>query len=313
MMKSLKQVKRTKTYRLEKTCSEMEQYQFTDPSEQYSTATSSFMATKRSPKPSTPEVEFPTSPQLLFGEEILHFSHPQHPLSKMDLPDLFNCVGCREYGSGKRFVCQQCDFQMHDFCALAPPALKAHPFHSQHSLLFHSKPVKSGKGTKSKCDVCGKPTKGCGFLCTACAFNMHPCCAMLNTEIEYPPHPHTLRLMPATPASADPASSAVSCAECKKRKSGKVYRCTVCDYHLHAQCAKAKINGLLANGIRLPDKPSVLAAAARVASQVVIEFIGGLVEGIGESVGDVLVQNIAKGAPPNNANINAPTPKPRYK
>lgn len=53
----------------------------------------------------------------------------------------------------------------------------------------------------------------------------------------------------------------------------------------------------------------MLAAAARVASQVVIEFIGGLVEGIGESVGDVLVQNIAKG---NNAPANA-TPKPRYK
>jgi len=55
----------------------------------------------------------------------------------------------------------------------------------------------------------------------------------------------------------------------------------------------------------------VLAAAARVASQVVIEFIGGLVEGIGESVGDVLVQNIAKG----NATVSPAnaSPKPRYK
>nr|KYP44656.1 hypothetical protein KK1_033867 [Cajanus cajan] len=209
---------------------------------------------------------------------------------------------------------------MHDFCALAPPALKAHPLHSQHSLLFHSKPGKSGMGTKSKCDVCGKPTKGFAFLCTACAFHMHPCCAMLTTEMEYPRHPHTLRLMPTPSNAPDPAS--FTCAECKRRRSGKVYRCTVCDYHLHALCAKAKINGLLANGISLPDKPSVLSSAARVASQVVIEFIGGLVEGIGESVGDVLVQNIAKGRPgggpppPTTSTTILPStanPKPRYK
>ncbi|KAG5076144.1 hypothetical protein JHK82_054839 [Glycine max] len=299
MMKSLKQVRKTRSYKLERSSSAME-YQITSPSDHhYSTG----YVTKKSPPP-PPHVEFPTSPQLIFGEEILHFSHPQHPLSMVDLPDLFNCVGCKEYGSGKRFVCQQCDFQLHDFCALAPPALKAHPFHSQHSVLFHSKPVKSGMA-KSKCDVCGKPTKGFGFLCTACAFQMHPCCAMLNNEIEYPAHSHTLRMLPTT--VPDPASFV--CGECKKRRSGKVYRCTVCEYHLHAVCAKTKINGLQANGIRPPEKSSVLAAAARVASQVVIEFIGGLVEGIGESVGDVLVQNIAKG---NNAPANA-TPKPRYK
>ena len=136
-MKSLKQVRKTRSYKLERSSSAME-YQITSPSDHhYSTG----YVTKKSPPP-PPHVEFPTSPQLIFGEEILHFSHPQHPLSMVDLPDLFNCVGCKEYGSGKRFVCQQCDFQLHDFCALAPPALKAHPFHSQHSVLFHSKPGK---------------------------------------------------------------------------------------------------------------------------------------------------------------------------
>lgn len=84
-------------------------------------------------------VEFPTSPQVIYGEEIVNFSHPQHPLIQLELPDLYTCAGCKEYGSGKRFVCQQCDFQVHDFCALAPAALKAHPLHSQHLILFHSK------------------------------------------------------------------------------------------------------------------------------------------------------------------------------
>ncbi|KAK7411988.1 hypothetical protein VNO78_03433 [Psophocarpus tetragonolobus] len=306
MLKSLKQVRKTRTYKLEKSSSPTMEYQFTAPSDQlYSTS----YVTKKSPPPA---VEFPTSPQLIFGEEILHFSHPQHPLSMVDLPDLFNCVGCKEFGSGKRFVCQQCDFQLHDFCALAPPALKAHPFHSQHSMMFHSKPGRTGMAAKLKCDVCGKPTKGFAFLCTACAFQMHPCCAMLNTEMEYPSHPHTLRMLPTT-SSTVPDQGSFGCGECKKRRSGKVYRCTVCEYHLHAVCAKSKINGLQANGIRPPQKPSVLAAAARVASQVVIEFIGGLVEGIGESVGDVLVQNIAKGNNPPPTATPTANPTPRFK
>lgn len=311
MMRKQKKVeKKTNTFLLEK--SPTKEYQITAPShddQYYSKVTT--IVTKKSPPP----IEFPTSPQLIFGEEIIHFSHPQHPLSMVDLPDLFICVGCKEYGSGKRFLCQQCNYQLHDFCALAPPALKAHPFHSQHAMLFHSKPVKSGK-TKSKCDVCGKPTKGYTFLCTACAFQMHPCCAMLNTEIEFPNHPHTLKLTHSTTTTGATTntdlSNTIVCNECKKRRSGKVYRCTVCNYNLHAFCAKNKVNGLQANGIRLPEKPSVLSAAAKVASQVVIEFIGGFVEGIGESMGEVLVQNITKGGNGTltSANNNTTT-KPR--
>lgn len=86
----------------------------------------------------SPSLEFPTS-QLIVGEERLHFGHPQHPLSQVILPDLFTCAGCKEYGAGKRFICQLCDFQLHDFCALAPPALMNHPFHIQHQLVFYSK------------------------------------------------------------------------------------------------------------------------------------------------------------------------------
>ncbi|KAI4336666.1 hypothetical protein L6164_015164 [Bauhinia variegata] len=243
-------------------------------------------------------VEFPTSPQLIFGEEILHLSHPQHPLSQVDLPDLFTCVGCREYGSGKRFLCQQCNFQLHDFCAFAPPTLKAHPLHPQHHITFHAKPVKPKGGIlKSKCDVCGKASKGYAFTCSACGFQMHPCCAMLSTEIQYPNHPHhILKLLPPTNSSSEASAANFLCGECKKRRSGsRVYHCTVCDYHLHAVCAKNMVNGLQANGIKGPEKPSMLGTAARLASQVVAEFFGGFFEGLGEGMGEVLVQNIARG------------------
>lgn len=88
----------------------------------------------------SPLREFPTSPQLISGAQFIHFGHPQHALSEIDLPDLFTCAGCKEYGSGKRFTCQQCDFQLHEFCAYAPKAPQTHPLHRQHQLLFFSKP-----------------------------------------------------------------------------------------------------------------------------------------------------------------------------
>lgn len=91
-------------------------------------------------------VEFPTSPNPTGfpGEEKLHPSHSQHPLVEVTVSDLFTCNGCKEIGSGRRFSCQQCDFQLHDFCALAPPALKSHPLHAQHQLVFYSKPKPGG-------------------------------------------------------------------------------------------------------------------------------------------------------------------------
>lgn len=94
-------------------------------------------------KAAEPIIEFPVSPDadaLLLGEGITNANHPQHRMVHVNLPNPFNCMGCKEYGAGPRFTCQQCNFELHDFCALAPPVLKAHPLHSQHQLVFASKP-----------------------------------------------------------------------------------------------------------------------------------------------------------------------------
>ncbi|KAG9128832.1 hypothetical protein Leryth_009593 [Lithospermum erythrorhizon] len=244
--------------------------------------------------------EFPTSPQPVVGEEIVHYSHLKHPLVEVTLQELFTCAGCKEYGAGKRYACQQCEFQLHDFCAFSPPTLKDHPLHGQHQLVFHAKPkqVKAGI-TWPRCDVCSKSLKGFVFRCRACNFQMHPCCAMLSHEMKLSVHQHTLKLLPptinTTSSSAD-SNPAIVCGECKKKRSGRVYRCSECnDYYLHAICAKAFLNGLQENGIYPPAKPSMISTAARVASQVVIEFIGGFLDGIGEGVGEALVQNIGRG------------------
>ncbi|KDP36722.1 hypothetical protein JCGZ_08013 [Jatropha curcas] len=265
---------------------------------------------KKSPSvqfPKTPSpIEFPTSPHLLLGEELIHSGHPQHRLFQVDLPELFTCAGCKEYGSGKRFTCQQCDFQLHEFCGLAPPLLKAHPLHMHHQLYFSSKPGKGGI-LKSKCDVCGKPAKGYSFRCNACNYQMHPCCAMLSNEINISVHPHPLKLLPAAVMSTLPngdSSGGFVCGECNRfKRSGRVYRCTVCEYHLHAVCAKNMVNGLHSNGIKV-ENSSMFGTAAKLASQVIIQFIGGIIEGIGEGVGEAFIQSIARGRRPRRRPID---------
>ncbi|XP_074263981.1 uncharacterized protein LOC141586589 [Silene latifolia] len=250
------------------------------------------------PKKPLPIIEFPVSPELdelVVGEGITNANHPQHKMVHLNLPNPFTCMGCKEYGAGPRFTCQQCNFELHDFCALAPRVLKAHPLHSQHQLLFNPKPGKGGI-LRSKCDVCGKPTRGYLFHCSACSYQLHPSCAMLSNKMKFPTHPHPLLILPASTnslLSGDPGE--LPCAECKRKRSGQVYRCTVCDYYLHAACAKNMVNGLHENGIKGLDKPSVLGVAAKIASHVVVGFMGGLIEGLGEGLGEALSQNFVKG------------------
>ncbi|XP_021836589.2 protein VACUOLELESS GAMETOPHYTES isoform X1 [Spinacia oleracea] len=241
-------------------------------------------------------IEFPVSPEADADFQITSSNHPHHRMVQVNLPNPFTCMGCKEYGAGSRFTCQQCNFELHDFCALAPPVLKAHPLHSQHQLIFTSRPAGKAGLLRSKCDVCGKSAKGYMFHCSACSFQLHPCCAMLSAKMKFPTHPHSLVILPATANSGE-----MLCSECKKRRTGKVYQCTVsvCDYCLHAVCAKSMVNGLHANGIKglENDKPNknMLGAAAKIASHVVVGLMGGLIEGIGEGLGEALSQNLLKG------------------
>ncbi|KAH9302742.1 hypothetical protein KI387_014325 [Taxus chinensis] len=227
------------------------------------------------------------------GEEIQHFSHPQHALNLIYLPYLYTCSGCKEYGAGRRYMCNQCDFDIHEFCAKAPAAV-SHPYHTQHQLIFHKQP---GGLKKSKCDVCGKTTNGFAFRCPTCNFCLHPCCSQLPNSLSFKGHPeHSLKLL-----SGSPDGSPYTCNFCNKKGTTWVYHCAPCDYYLHALCAKPVINGLEEEGIvNVPPKKSKIGRAARYASQVVQLFVDGLVEGLGEGVGDALLNNVTREIPIND-------------
>ncbi|XP_058073321.1 protein VACUOLELESS GAMETOPHYTES [Magnolia sinica] len=234
----------------------------------------------------SPSVKIISSPNPNEGDEIVHFSHPQHPLAQVHLPFVFTCMGCKEYGAGTRFQCLTCNFNLHDFCAFSPPSIQSHPLHSQHQLIFYAKP--SGF-LRSKCETCSKATKGFAFRCITCNVEMHPCCTMLYPQMDFPAHPHTMILLPA---SAIPSGdSSFFCGECQRKRSGRVYYCAICNYYIHAVCAKDMVNGLYVHGLKAPKSPSMLEAATRIATHAVREFLDGLIEGIGESVGGAIIDN----------------------
>lgn len=128
---------------------------------------------------------------------------------------------------------------------------------------------------------------------------MHPCCAKLSNEMNFDSlHQHALKILPVTPsANNGDDGPAFVCGECRGKRSGRVYKCSVpaCKYYLHLVCAKNMVNGLHANDIKRVDKPSKLASVAKTASQVFADFLGGFVEGLGEGFGEVIVTNMTRG------------------
>ncbi|XP_020269131.1 uncharacterized protein LOC109844478 isoform X2 [Asparagus officinalis] len=233
----------------------------------------------------SPPMELETMKKPTQDDDFFHFSHPYHPLVLTNLPYLFTCNGCKEHGAGKRYKCEICEFDLHDFCALAPRSLHNHPFHPQHELFFCAK-----SGGRSKCDICGKATKGYSFRCTPCGFDMHPCCATMNQQMNFPPHHHTLILLPCMANDAN-----FVCAMCRRKRSGQVYTCLPCGYYLHAICAKDMVNGLYVHGIKPHEKSNLFGNAAKVASHAILGIIGGLIEGIGEGIGEAFMNNIGRG------------------
>lgn len=129
---------------------------------------------------------------------------------------------------------------------------------------------------------------------------MHPCCATMLEKMKFPVHPHPLSLLTAattttTTAKTGSGDSSLHCELCGRKRSGQVYSCTACCYHLHAVCAKEMVNGLYVHGIKPPHQQSKFGTAARIATHAFLGIIGGLIEGIGEGIGEALVDSVTRG------------------
>ncbi|KAK9064603.1 hypothetical protein SSX86_015985 [Deinandra increscens subsp. villosa] len=106
--------------------------------------------------------------------QIQHFLH-QHVLHKVYMTSEFNCDGCNTGGSGVRYRCSPCDFDIHEQCAASCHRISS-LLHPHHLLILVNRPPDS-----RICYVCKGVTNGLSYACEfqTCQFNVHTLCIQI--------------------------------------------------------------------------------------------------------------------------------------
>ncbi|KAL8507843.1 hypothetical protein ACS0TY_018400 [Phlomoides rotata] len=189
---------------------------------------------------------------------IDHFFHEGHPLKPVDSDKQFLCDGCKTLGTGKRYRCNGCDFDLHDYCRTCPRLLSS--FMHPHSLTLVFRRPQQSRQINRICDVCRDPVEGMFFRCKECEFDVHPVCTKLPEKLNHAlhsTHPLTLQSSNLVPKF---------CAVCKNSCQGWQYRCEICNFDIHLGCVLAPVipcvqhekisqRGLPLFGQRIPFRP----------------------------------------------------------
>ncbi|XP_026416221.1 uncharacterized protein LOC113311619 [Papaver somniferum] len=181
-------------------------------------------------------------------QPLRHFTHP-HVLIKEDVLDQavyenneFVCDGCATLGTGARYHCKQCAFDLHEVCTTCPEYLTSY-IHPNHPL----ERIWEGPGTDygqwRPCNVCGDQVKGLFYKCASGAANryddgrheffIHPLCSKLELQVRHAiDQNHPLKLQ-SVPVIRD-----AWCAICRNLVSSSSwsYRCDPCGINIHPQC-----------------------------------------------------------------------------
>jgi hypothetical protein len=112
-------------------------------------------------------------------KEITHLSHP-HILVLESAEEPYQCDGCKEVGFGPCFKCEQCNFNLHEECAMPEPSA-FHPFFRKCNFRFYE----NAPGYRARyCDACGKDVRGFVYQCLhEKAHDLHPCCMKLQRTL----------------------------------------------------------------------------------------------------------------------------------
>ncbi|XP_042495672.1 uncharacterized protein LOC122074774 [Macadamia integrifolia] len=161
---------------------------------------------------------------MKIDKEIFHSSHPQHKLKLQYTEVPFNCDGCKEAGIGLKYKCEQCEFDLHKACAVAPPISTTHPFYKKCEFRFYERPPGN---VMRICDACRNDVLGFVYHCNKCGFDLHPCCANLPQVLDDGKHNLYLCLKLSS-----------SCHCCGGKGPGWSYRSECKNYNLHVSCVK---------------------------------------------------------------------------
>ncbi|XP_059306948.1 protein VACUOLELESS GAMETOPHYTES-like [Lycium ferocissimum] len=166
---------------------------------------------------------------ILLTNTMRHFTHPKHPITLHDdtINPKYLCEGCMTYGSGKRYYCHDCTFNLHEYCATCPRNLSSF-MHPHHLLTL----VGRDHLPDRVCKVCCDPIEGLSYRCALCEFNVHPICTLLPDTLKHILHQrHPLRLL----GSSQPAGNCAVCREACDASSWR-YRCALCEFDIHIGC-----------------------------------------------------------------------------
>ncbi|MCL7022956.1 hypothetical protein MKW94_002821 [Papaver nudicaule] len=137
----------------------------------------------------------------------------------------FVCDACNTLGSGVRYHCRQCNFDLHEECATCPDKFKPRMGEIR---IYQRIP---------SCNVCGDQVDVLFYECLygeRCCFFVHPLCTTkLPLEVRHvidTIHPLTFQSAPFIPNSP--------CAICRSLVSASSwsYRCDPCGINIHLEC-----------------------------------------------------------------------------
>ncbi|KAI3899306.1 hypothetical protein MKW92_024327 [Papaver armeniacum] len=175
-----------------------------------------------------------------------HFTHP-HILTReaFHQNSEFVCNACNTLGSGARYHCKLCSFDIHEDCADCPEYLNTY-LHRNHQLELMwdgSESNKKDYGNLRPCGVCGDQVKGLFYICSSGAekrtndgehfFFIHPLCSKFPSQVRHPIHEnHPLKFQSVSVSH----NSVCAICRCVVSDSSWSYRCDPCRVNIHIEC-----------------------------------------------------------------------------
>ncbi|KAA8520297.1 hypothetical protein F0562_014553 [Nyssa sinensis] len=195
-----------------------------------------------------------TQPEL----SINHFSHP-HPLQLSNLQpqqtlNLASCSGCKLSVAGWIYICTSCNYILHIKCSQMPQQI-THPFDQNHVLSLLPNPIYPDG--LFNCDACKKNDNGFSYHCKDCNIDLHITCASMPLMLTHQSHHHQLDLTFSPPYH----NKSFSCDICRNVGFNHwLYRCNLCGFDAHLNCAATKPNQIPIQQIQMHQYQTTRAA-----------------------------------------------------
>ncbi|KAI3840417.1 hypothetical protein MKX03_037829 [Papaver bracteatum] len=167
---------------------------------------------------------------------LKHFTH-SHTLTKKNFSGEFLCDGCNMLGSGIRYHCIGCKFDLHEDCSACPEKLKTY-IHPDHKLTRVWEGLQSStNGISRPCNVCGDHVKGLFYWCSDNVhqhlFFLHPLCSKFPSQVK-----HVIDSRHHLKFQSVPFIQNSRCSICRNLvpASSWSYRCDTCGVNIHLEC-----------------------------------------------------------------------------